>query len=74
MYREKKRQRDRLAPESKFAQRVPSAKYLSGVEIANVLRLLVELSEMTQSASSHGLAKQLIGELGGPNWQNDSHN
>ena len=71
MYREKSKAREKQVVNSKQAQRMPPAKYLSSVEISNVLHLLVELSEITQSASSHALAKQLIAELGGPTWQRE---
>ena len=70
MHREKLKQREKQAA-IQSVKRMPAAKYLSSIEVSNVLRLLSELVEITQSASSHALAKQLISELGGPNWQMD---
>jgi len=72
MQRDRYRHQDKRVPEVKPLHRMPPAKYLSSIEIANVLRLLDELSDITQSASSHALAKQLIAELGGANWRNDT--
>ena len=45
--------------------RAPSAKYLSGVEIDNVITLLLELRDVTLSRGSFAMATRLISEIGG---------
>ena len=55
-------------------RRMPAAKNISGVEVANILRLLTELRDVTLSRSSHSLAVQLISDLGGSTWQSGTAN